>query len=233
MYHTFNQPQNTDWNISSDCFRKDMEYLRDNGYTTITIQDLIDFSKGNFTMPSRPIIITIDDGKICTYEYAFPILKEFNKRATIFPIASDVSLENPGFMTRDHVLRMHESGLFDWGNHTWAMHHYEGSRHGVLPKPEESSEDYRFALTEDLQRAQHFFWELGIPRPQSFAFPFGVYVQETKEILVELGFKALLRACITWNESNCITPGNPEELLFLNRINRDYNVTLEDTLKFI
>ena len=61
--------------VTPNQLENDLVYIRDNGYTTITMSDLIGYVHGNGTLPEKPIIITFDDGFLNTYIYAYPLLK--------------------------------------------------------------------------------------------------------------------------------------------------------------
>lgn len=73
--------------------QEQMEYLDREGYTTISLQDLIDCQQGKRSLPKKPIIITCDDGFSSNYKYAFPIWKRLGMKATIF-VTPDVTSEN-------------------------------------------------------------------------------------------------------------------------------------------
>jgi len=63
-----------------DAFSDDLKIINDNGYTTITFQQL----KVNSSLPQKPIIITFDDAYLSFYEKALSILNEKKMKAVIF-----------------------------------------------------------------------------------------------------------------------------------------------------
>ena len=65
-------------------FRKQMNMIDRLGYTPITFSDYQLFVERKLTLPSKPIIITFDDGYLDTLENAIPVLLELNMRAVIF-----------------------------------------------------------------------------------------------------------------------------------------------------
>lgn len=71
--------------IYEDMFKKHLQYLKDKNYTVITFKDLDKIGwRNRFEKGKKYIILTFDDGYKDNYDLAFPILKEFNFKATIF-----------------------------------------------------------------------------------------------------------------------------------------------------
>ncbi len=95
--------------VSPKNFEAQMNYLKDNGYTPITFQDLGNL--GNFT---KPIIITLDDGYMDNFTEAYPILKKFNFKATIFVISG--MLGKKDYLTIDQIKEM--TDIINFQGHT-------------------------------------------------------------------------------------------------------------------
>ena len=76
MYHHILKDQSrlNKYTISPDEFRRDMQYLQDNGYTPVLMQDLLLFVQEGVPLPDKPVMITFDDGYESFHEYAYPIL---------------------------------------------------------------------------------------------------------------------------------------------------------------
>ena len=64
MYHHILKDQSrlNKYTISPDEFRRDMQYLQDNGYTPVLMQDLLLFVQEGVPLPDKPVMITFDDG---------------------------------------------------------------------------------------------------------------------------------------------------------------------------
>lgn len=67
-------------------FEKQIKYLYDSGYKTISLNDYIKQKMDN----GKNVVITFDDAYASVYQFAFPTLKKYNFTATIFVITSYV-----------------------------------------------------------------------------------------------------------------------------------------------
>ncbi|OGE72075.1 hypothetical protein A2617_02845 [Candidatus Daviesbacteria bacterium RIFOXYD1_FULL_41_10] len=105
--------------MGPDKFNEQMKYLSDNGYNTISLDTLYPTLSGTSTFPSKPVILTFDDGYMDFYYNAYPILKQYNLRATVF---IPTALMNQGYyLTWDQIREMSVSGLITFGAHS--VHH--------------------------------------------------------------------------------------------------------------
>ncbi|KKT45966.1 MAG: putative xylanase/chitin deacetilase, partial [Candidatus Collierbacteria bacterium GW2011_GWF2_44_15] len=78
------QKKHTSLNIDSEVFRKQMEYLKQKGYSSVTPADLVAFFDEGMQLPSKPVMITFDDGYDDNGEYAYEILKQVGIKGVIF-----------------------------------------------------------------------------------------------------------------------------------------------------
>ena len=63
-------------------------------FNVITLDDVFDYLV-NDKEPSKPsVVITFDDGYVDNFVYAYPILKKYKLKATIFPITSRLNRED-------------------------------------------------------------------------------------------------------------------------------------------
>src|SRR5437867_12744919 len=98
-------------------FDEQMNYLHQERYTTISLDDFLAFQEGRKSLPAKPIILTFDDGFMSNYLYAFPILKKYGMKATIF-VTLDPNCQNfrkyadvdlP--LTREQMIEMSDYGI--------------------------------------------------------------------------------------------------------------------------
>ena len=71
--------------IAPAAFAAHMAYLRDHGFTPITVSQLAESMMGHVSrLPDRPVVLTFDDGLADFYAGAFPILKSQDFVATLY-----------------------------------------------------------------------------------------------------------------------------------------------------
>ena len=101
--------------VPPDEFKKQMQYLHDEGYHTITLDELYEYVTKGTELPDKPVLITFDDGYIDNYQHAMPILKEYNMKATLFMITGSIG-ENR-FVNLEQLKEMQANGI-DIQSHT-------------------------------------------------------------------------------------------------------------------
>lgn len=168
--------------VSVDSFREQMKYLKDNGFYTATLEDLERFLAKEIDLPAKTVVITFDDGYYSNIEYAYPILKEYGQKATIFVVGKGV--ENATSETNmSSTLRSlgyedikNTSDVFEFHSHTYDLHKQINNMPAltVLSKEE---------ILVDLNRIKE---QLGT---KYLAYPFGGYNENTIEVLKELNYK--------------------------------------------
>ena len=97
-------------------FEAELAYFQSAGYTTITLDELTAALHDGAALPSKPLILTFDDGYIDFYTTAFPLLKRYNAKATIYIITGRVG--KPGYLTWDELRELAASPLITIGAHT-------------------------------------------------------------------------------------------------------------------
>jgi peptidoglycan/xylan/chitin deacetylase (PgdA/CDA1 family) len=125
--------------VSPDDFRKQMDWLKANGYQTISLYHLIyALNIGWPPLPEHPIVLTFDDGYVDNYQNAFPILKEDGFSGTFFVLTDVTDRAEPGYMTWDMLKEMSQAGMnievhgrehveMDNKDHDWLIYHLQGA----------------------------------------------------------------------------------------------------------
>ena len=186
-YHQINDRDKNALTVTTKEFDAQMKLLSQEGYTTITPEEMIAAWNGEGKLPDKPVIITLDDGYADNYENAYPILKKYHLRATIFLI-SDFMDRFPNYLTWSEVAEMQESGLIDFESHTLS--------HEELSKV--SDENEIWTQLDDSRKALE--WNIGGGKRIRFiAYPCGEYDQRVEELTKEAGYDAAFTVNYGWS----------------------------------
>ena len=111
MYHSIDSEKNKG-GIFVDEFEEHIKWIKDK--KTFKMEEL----KGlDYKLPKNSILITFDDGYKNNYTLAFPILKKYNMKATIFLNTKFIE-KDEAYLNWDEIREMYESGLIDFQLHT-------------------------------------------------------------------------------------------------------------------
>ena len=169
--------------IYENIFRQHMQYLKDNNFDVITFEDLNKIGwRNRFQRNKKYIMITFDDGYVDNYNLAFPILKEFGFKATIFLMGESTYNEwdvNAGgekkfeLMDKFMIKEMQDYGI-EFGAHTF--------NHPKLNKL--SEEEIRHQIV-DVKKPLEEKIEKEII---TFAYPYGILNDYAKKMAREAGY---------------------------------------------
>jgi len=214
--------------ISPAKLEQDLIFLCDNGYQTVVTQDIVAFVEYGEPLPSKPIMITFDDGYFNNVFYAEPLLKKYQMRAVIFVVgaycerAVKEGEENPNYsyIQWDRLSQMAEGGIWDIQCHSWNLHAVSGGRMGVQKRSSQSESQYLDALHCDFAQITDKLTEITGSPPLAFAYPYGAMSEQADDVLKELGYKVTV--CSNHGKSTLIY-GQPETLFRLRRLARVNN----------
>ena len=96
-------------------FAAQLDYLAQEGYTTITPQDYARARKGKQELPAKPVILSFDDGYEDNWRVVLPMLQERGMKAVFYVVTNDIG--QPGYMTWDNLFDLEHSGM-EVGSHT-------------------------------------------------------------------------------------------------------------------
>lgn len=114
-HHISNDGNGNRYYVSTDTFRSQMEALRDWGYTTITVSKLVDVLINGGELPSKPVVITFDDGNLDVYQNAFPIMHELGFVGTTYIVGD--RLQSKYFVDVNQLQEMAADG-WEIGSHS-------------------------------------------------------------------------------------------------------------------
>ena len=106
--------------VAPTLFTQQMDYLKAQGYHTITFNQLFNALYYAGPLPKKPIILTFDDGYDDAYKFAYPILKAHGFSGMFYIITGKIGWQ--GQMTWGQMYSMLQNGM-QMGSHT--IHHVD------------------------------------------------------------------------------------------------------------
>jgi peptidoglycan/xylan/chitin deacetylase (PgdA/CDA1 family) len=187
------------WKVTRGGFERQMRYLVERGYHTVTLDDLHDWQMGRRELPAKSIVLTFDDGEESAYKYAFPVLKKYGLHAALFVVTSRAGTVWNGMQCIDwpRLREMQQSGLVDIESHTHDLHYKVGPGNDPVPVYLAASRDpasraagtnWDTVLFDDLSKSRDTI-EREIGRtPHFLAWPYGFGNPAVDGIAIEAGF---------------------------------------------
>lgn len=184
---------NSETNLAD--FKKQMGFLQENDFSVLSLAEFKEHHReGSF--PEKSVLLTFDDGYLSFFSKAYPVLKEYDFPAVVFPIVSHMPgleriilfSEKMSFNNIRYMINM--SGLIDIGSHTYDLHHYtENQTPAILQQPEESRENYKCRIKQDLVISRNLLTLQIDQEIFALAWPYGVTTERARELAQETGFK--------------------------------------------
>ncbi|SFK71989.1 biofilm PGA synthesis lipoprotein PgaB [Lysobacter sp. cf310] len=199
--------------VSTQNFAAHLDWLSGHGYHPVSLAQVIAANNGGAALPSKPVLITFDDGLRSLYTRAFPLLRAYNYPALAAVVTHWVELPagetvdygprpftGDDFVTWDQLREMQDSGLIEVASHSDDLHH------GIVSNPQgnstpaavtrrydpasaryESESEYVARVRADLERSkQRLQRELG-RAPRAVVWPYAAYSSVTNGIADQLG----------------------------------------------
>lgn len=192
--------------IGTKKFTKQMEFLRKEGYTPISLSAWSDWVLHGKPLPEKPVALTFDDGFADLYENAWPVLKEYGFPLTAFVVTRRIGDVNqwdgiePGkfpLITKEQMQKMNADG---------ALFEAHSQTHPYLLQLKEAQ------LTKEIEGCKEDLRPLTGRDPEFFAYPYGQFHARERKCVSEAGYKG---ACTTIQGLNTIRT----DLYRLRRIN--------------
>jgi len=108
LYHQIVVTPTKETHTSVANFKKHMQYLADNGYTTLTAEQYVDIMKNGAAAPPKPILLTFDDATPDFVTDAVPILEGHKMNAVQFVVTGwvngdySMTLQQLKTLVKDH-----------------------------------------------------------------------------------------------------------------------------------
>lgn len=184
MYHrvaSTGYPARDRWRMRPDCFEAQLKLLRDGGFESATFEEWRQASVARRSLPGRRVSLTFDDGFADFGTVAWPLLKAYGFKATVFLVTGsvgrwntwDVDGEAEPLMGWDTILRLRDEGV-EFGGHSVTHPHLTVlSQERIFAEAFES----RVAIEERLQTPV-----------SAFAYPYGEHDGGVRHVVGAAGF---------------------------------------------
>lgn len=199
--------------INPRLFEQQIKSLHDHQVQTYFVKEIPSLLKGDLALASKSAVLTFDDGYRDFYTDAFPILKKYQMKGTIFLISSFLGRND--FLTLEQVTEMLDSGLIEVGSHT--LHHANLKKANL-----------GYATDEIVQSKANLEKLFGISI-ESFAYPYGAFDDQAVRLVKEASYSAAVSTVPGANH-------HPQDLFVLRRwragvLNGTYSAESLDTLQ--
>jgi peptidoglycan/xylan/chitin deacetylase (PgdA/CDA1 family)/Flp pilus assembly protein TadD len=206
-YHSILTEKGNPVRMPPEQFADQMRYLAANGYHVLTPAQLDQALAGNGQIPSKPFMITLDDGYADNYTNAFPILQKYGFVATVFMVTDYI--DGSGYLSTDQLQRLQAAG-WTIGGHT--------QTHPDLCtlKPEEIEKE----LTVSRETLKNILGQDVL----YFAYPYGKYNQTVMKKVQQDGYRLAFTT-----EKGWVSPG--QNLMLLPRVYCYANMGMDEFIK--
>ena len=210
MYHEFVTNEDLQSGVAFDEyaiykneFESDLLWLQSNGYTTITTKMLTDYLEGSGELPAKPVIITIDDGKLGVYKNAYPLLQKYGMKASLALIGErideaskypDQRATDPApYCTWDEIGKMAHSGCVEMISHTYNLHIYNhDNRHGADCAEGEAIDDFVLSAKKDYTTMQKQLQKITGSQTVTLSYPYSKRSTTADKAWLMCGYKLLV-----------------------------------------
>ncbi len=215
-YHEITNNKNAlipEYSVTTAQFSQHIDWLKKNGYHFINVDQLIKANAGKYRLPSKPVLLTVDDGYASFYQNAYPVIKA-NKIPVVLAVVgswlepaagqkvdfADEMIPRSDMLSWDQLKEMQGSGLVEIASHSYNLHRgILGNPQGNLepaavtrlydPKTASYEDDVHYGqrITDDLKRNNSLLKAHGIRSPRVMVWPYGRYNMQTVSIAKQLG----------------------------------------------
>ncbi len=194
------------WTVSPEQFTAQLDYLQAHGFHTVTLKQVADFFERGAPLPTRPLVITIDDGWLDAYTVAYPELTKRDMVAVFFVPTHYATAGGDLFVNWEQLGEMSRAGM-EIGGHTIS--------HEDLTKTDLAELRRQLTASKALMEEK-----LGQP-VVSLSYPFGAHNARVVAETQAAGYRAAVILCCGYKQS-------ADLLLTLPRIRVSYDDTLQD-----
>lgn len=198
--------------ITPQDLERHIDWLEKNGYHFVSVDQLIKANAGKIKLPSKPVLMTADDGYQSFYTYAYPIFKARKIPVVLAVVGSwlevksgqvqfgDDKLDRSKLLSWAELKEMQDSGLVEIGSHSYDLHHGVNANpqgnsepaatsriYNPKTKTYENDQQYAARISKDLKQNNDVLKAHGLKSPRVMVWPYGRYNMQTVAIAKQLG----------------------------------------------
>ncbi len=200
-------------NITTDQLIAHFKWLKQNGYSVVSIDDIIQAKAGKKNLPEKAVLLTFDDGYSSFYTRIYPLLKLYNYPAVYGVVGKwleapldksflygNTTKSRNILLTWEQIKEMTDSGLIEIASHSYNAHY------GTLANPQgntrpfyttlmfnddtqryESEHAYVQRVERDIKQSSDTLFKHTGTRPRVMLWPFGAYNYIVQELAQKYG----------------------------------------------
>ncbi|MDU1279727.1 MAG: glycoside hydrolase [Clostridium sp.] len=107
--------------ISTESLEKQLKALKDNGYVTITQQDILDYYNEGKELPDKALFLLYEDGRRDTAIFAQKIMEKYNYKATMLTYADKFEKNDPKFLMPEDLTELLDSSYWELGTNGYRL----------------------------------------------------------------------------------------------------------------
>ena len=159
--------------VNKTSFEEQMRYLKDNGFSVITISQLVNFLDFKEQIPEKSVVISMDKGWKSVYNIAYPILKKYKYPATLFVCTDFIGKKEA--LSWKQIKEMSKNGInIECNSKTY--------RNMAELKNRESFKEYLKALANEILISKKLIQQKLSKQCNYIAYPYG----KTNNLIIAL-----------------------------------------------
>lgn len=135
--------------IAKNQLEKHLETLEQQGYQTISQQDIINYYTKNQPLPDKALFLAFEDGRNDSSIFAQPLLERLNFKATILTYADKFGEKDFKFLQPKELKKMEKSGFWELGSNGYRLSYINIDKKDGTYVEEEGEEEFNLKNTKN------------------------------------------------------------------------------------
>jgi peptidoglycan/xylan/chitin deacetylase (PgdA/CDA1 family) len=190
------------WTQTASSFDQQLAYLKKHEYVSVDLDDLVAWRFGLKRLPEKSVVITFDDGDRSVLDVAYPILKKYGFKATLFVVTGQIGKDwdDVETLTWEELRSLQDSGVFKIESHTAQLHYKVKTSRGYRPvflamsegryDPTRGRVWHNIVLRDLAESRKSIATHLG-HNARHLAWPYGIGGAELDSLAVTAGFRSM------------------------------------------